>query len=186
MPNPQTARLLKALQLLGDLLDWPREVEVLLVGGFAGVITGVLPSERTTADCDVAKLDPAEATNAVKEAAAEVARKLGLRDDWFSDQVAHLNVLPDAWRSRRRAVGRFGKLHVYAVGRLDLLAMKVFAHRRLDRMDLDHMQMSADEADFVRKYLRMLKVPSRKVDLDQVQGAERYLKELEEDRETPP
>jgi hypothetical protein len=178
--NLTTANVLRALKMVGELLDWPGQVEILLVGGFAGMATGVLKPDRTTGDCDVADFAPSEAATTVERAAQTVAARMSLPEEWFSDQARQFNILPDGWRSRRRHIATYGKLTIYAVGRLDLLAMKVFAHRMPDRLDVAEMRITPDEIDFVRKYLSMLKVPSRKADLDQIAAAEKYLGLLEE------
>lgn len=179
MSNPLTSQLLEALRAVGERLDWPGDIEILLVGGLAGVVTGVLPATRITVDCDIAILEPAEAASAVRTAADEIGRTLKLGRNWLSDQVSHLNVVPDGWRSRRQHVGHFGKLQIYAVGRLDLIAMKVLAHRDLDVEDLHQMKVTREEIGFVSRYLQMLKLPSRGADLDQIAAAEKYLRALE-------
>lgn len=171
--------MLKALELVGEILDWPGQVEILLIGGAAGMVTGLLKPERTTGDCDVADFAPSDAATAVEQAAKAVAAKMNLPQKWLNDQIRQLNVLPDGWRSRRQHIATFGKLKVYAAGRLDLLAMKVFAHRAPDREDIAEMRITRQEIEFTRKYLSMLKVPSRNADLDQVASAEEYLRLLE-------
>lgn len=173
------AGVLEALQKVGLLLDWPGRVEVLLVGGAAGMSTKLLGPSRTTKDCDIADFHPAEAAVAVERAAESVAEEMALPKDWLNDKARQLNLLPDGWRVRRKHVASFGKLEVYAASRLDLLAMKVFAHRAPDRQDLAEMRITSEEIEFVRKYLRMLRVPSRRADLDQVAAAEHYLRLVE-------
>ena len=75
--------------------------------------------------------------------------------------------------------GQFDKLIVYAAGRWDLLAMKLYANRPQDRADIGSMSVGPDDIDFLRRYLNMLKVPSRKANLDQVVAAEKLLDALE-------
>ncbi|MCE5326378.1 MAG: hypothetical protein LLG01_08160 [Planctomycetaceae bacterium] len=175
-----TTSVLKALKMVGESLDWPGQVEILLVGGVAGMATGLLQPERTTGDCDVADLAPSAAATALEKAAAQTAERMKLPPTWLNDKAGQLNVLPDGWRSRREHIATYGKLKIYAASRLDLLAMKVFAHRATDRHDIAEMRITPEEVAFVRKYLTILKVPSRKADLDQVAGAEKYLRALEE------
>jgi len=167
--------LLRALQRTGELLDWPGDVEILLIGGAAGLIAGWLPNSRTTIDCDVIRFHPQEAHQAVVDSAGQVARELDLPDAWLSDQAARLNILPDGWRSRRRPVGHWGKLHVLALSRKDYLALKVYAGRPQDRQDVVQMGISREEAEFVERYLKMLTVPSRQANLDQVRSAQTFL-----------
>jgi hypothetical protein len=177
--NLTAATVLQALKMVDEHLEWPGPVEILLVGGAAGMIAGILRPDRTTGDCDVADFHPATAATAVAQAAQVVSEKMRLPPGWFHDQIQQLNVLPDGWRTRRQHVATYGKLKVYAAGRRDLLAMKVFAHRAPDREDIAAMRITHGEIAFVRTYLKMLKVPSRKADLDQVASAEEYLDFLE-------
>ena len=176
----QRDHILKALSRLGEQIDWERPIKILLIGGAAGMITGQLAPDRTTEDCDVIDCAPAEAMQVVERAARDVAGKMGLPDGWLSSQARELNVLPDGWRNRRQQVGRFGKLHVYAIGRLDLLATKCYANRPEDREDIFAMQPTAEELGFVRTYLTMLRVPRRQANLDQVDGALHLVAALQE------
>lgn len=73
-----TTAVEQALQRLGERLDYHRDVELLLVGGAAGMVTGVLPAQRTTTDCDVMIYVPPKALAAVELAAEIVASELGL------------------------------------------------------------------------------------------------------------
>ena len=170
--------ILKALAWLGDRVEWEQPVEILLIGGAAGMITGQLAPDRTTLDCDVIDYTPAEAMQAVGIAARRVAQELGLPEGWLSSQARQLNILPDGWRNRRQHVGSFGKLRIYAVGRLDLLATKCYANRPEDREDILAMHPTGEELSFVRTYLTMLRVPSRQANLDQVESALRLVAAL--------
>ena len=89
-----------------------------------------------------------------------------------------LDVLPSGWRSRRVDIGSSNRLHVWCVGRLDLLAMKVYAGRMQDRDDVLSMHPTPEELAFIRRYLDQLKVPSRRANLDQVQSALRFVDAL--------
>lgn len=64
-----TSTVERALTRLGESLRYHREIEVLLVGGAAGMLTGVFPASRTTIDCDVMVYVPREAMIAVETAA---------------------------------------------------------------------------------------------------------------------
>jgi hypothetical protein len=48
-----TTAVERALKKLGERFSYHTEVELLLVGGAAGMLTGLLPPARTTTDCDV-------------------------------------------------------------------------------------------------------------------------------------
>ena len=172
-------RILEVLKMTGELLVWDGCVEILLVGGAAGVLTGVLDPKRTTADCDVMNLTPSEASGAIFQAVKEVSERLGLPEDWFNDKVCEVGVLPYGWRSRRHRVAVFDRLVVYAIARKDLLCMKFYSLRPQDREDIAAMGMNKDEVQFVKYYLSTLKFQNRQfVDLDRIQAAEKYLSAL--------
>lgn len=152
-----TSTVEKALRRVGELLDYHTGVDLLLVGGAAGMVTGVLSPLRTTADCDVMVYTPEEAMVAVELAAAKVAEEMDLPANWLnSDVQLRLDTLPDGWEARRVWVDTFGKLRVFAASRLDLIAMKVVAGRAQDLDDLRDMKVRRDEVGFVRQYLDAL------------------------------
>ncbi len=134
--------LVALLRELGQQAQSCPPVELTLVGGSAGMLTGQLPVERTTIDFDVIRTEPEQGMIWLRPLAAELAREWGLPEDWFSDQVAALDVLPSGWRKRRVLAGQFGNLCVWCVGRLDLLSMKAYAGRMQDRADLRDMKPS--------------------------------------------
>lgn len=146
-----------ALAGLGERLRLDRGVEILLVGGAAGVLTGELPPAWTTADVDVIHCRLPQDRDALLAAAAEVARELSLPPSWLSEDVGLFAwTLPEDWETRRVRVGTFGRLRVYAAGRLDLIAMKFVAHRDIDLEHLTRMKVRAKELEFVRAYLDSL------------------------------
>jgi hypothetical protein len=170
--------LLELLEELGEALD--EAVTITLVGGSAGLLINQLSTTRTTVDCDVIRTEPPESFSVLRAGAVSLAKQRGLPDDWLSDQVAELDVLPSGWRKRRIEVGVFGRLRVWSVGRLDLLAMKVYAGRMQDRADVADMKPDKREISFIRRYLDQLRVPSRQANLDQIQSAFRFLDAIEE------
>ena len=135
------------------------------------MLTGLLPPERITLDCDVMDYNPEKSQKALLDAAHYIAEKHGLPETWFNFKAMQMNILPDGWKSRRVYVAEFAQLKIYAVSRLDLLAMKFYANRPQDREDILHMKPASDELDYIRKYLNMLRLPSRQADLDQVVSA---------------
>jgi hypothetical protein len=58
--------------------------------------------------------------------------------------------------------------------------MKFYANRPQDREDIIHINPTPDEIDTIRKYLNMLRVPSRQADLDQVVSALKLVDAIEE------
>ncbi len=59
----------KALRRLGEVLGDCRDIEMLVVGGAAGMITGLLPPSRVTTDCDIMAYMPEDALAQVELAA---------------------------------------------------------------------------------------------------------------------
>lgn len=146
-----------ALAELGRRLGLDRDVEILLVGGAAGVLIGELPPAWTTEDVDMIHCQLPQDRDAVLSAAAEVGRRLPLSPGWFSEDVGLYEwTLPPNWEARRVPVGAFGHLHVYSVSRLDLIAMKFISHRERDLEHLMQMNVSAAEREFVLHYLDSL------------------------------
>jgi hypothetical protein len=174
-----TSQLEEALAKVGSRLEWPSNVEILLVGGAAGMITGVLPSHRTTNDCDVIRYDPEQARLTIESIAEDVGKELGYSRHWLNSNVQlRLDCLPDEWRERRIWVGTYGQLWVYAVSRLDLIAMKFIAHRAQDLQDLKELKVAAEDIAFVRQYLDRL--PSKGTNAEEVNEARDYLSAWED------
>jgi len=158
MTDPMnTSTVEQALRRLGELLEYHTEIELLLVGGAAGMITGLFDRGHVTFDCDVMDYAPKEAMGAVEQAAELVANELGLAPDWLNSHVQlRTDALPNGWRTRQVLVGVFGKLRISAASRPDLIAMKVLAGRDQDIGDLQELRVREDDVEFVRRYLDTL------------------------------
>ena len=131
--------------------------DILVVGACAGMLIGELPRGRTTLDCDVMVIAPIGAEADLLTASERVARELGMSAQWFNTDVQLLrHALPGGWEGRRLHVLHAGTLHVHAIGRLDLLAMKVYAGRAQDLDDVRVMRPRTDELGFVAAYLDTL------------------------------
>lgn len=149
--------MLKALKLLALKVDYHAPIELLLVGGAAGVLTGVLRADRTTTDCDIMVYEPTAAMAAVELAAQQVAQELDLNPDWLNSNVQiRVDSLPTGWRQRRILIHEQGSLRLFAASKSDLIAMKVLAGRDQDLEDIHDMQMNADDKRFVQAYLSEL------------------------------
>lgn len=173
-----TSTVERALRRLGEVLEYHRDIEILLVGGAAGMVTGVLAPNRVTTDCDVMVYIPPEAMSAVELAAGEVADEMSLSPRWLnSDVQLRLDSLPDGWEQRKITVGTFGRLRVSAASRPDLIAMKVLAGRDQDIEDLQAMRVRQDDVEFVNEYLESL--DSKGTRQEQVEEARALLESLE-------
>ena len=168
------------LNALGKHLPPDIEVDILLIGGAAGVLTEQLPLSRTTTDCDVMYYRPEDAGNTILAAVQQVATQEKLPPNWLNFEAMQLDILPHGWHTRQIHVADFGPLHIFAVSRRDLLAMKCYANHAQDREDVQAMRPTPEELGFVRTYLNMLRVPSRHANLDQVEWGITYVNALEE------
>ena len=146
-----------AIRRLCGEFRWPTRVEILIVGGAAGMLTGVLAADRVTGDVDVMVYHPAEAMAEVERLADDLGRRSGLPQGWFNSNVQiRTDTLPDGWAARRQLVDTGECLWVFAASRQDLLAMKFLAHRPQDLEDIEAIGVSVDDVRFVRQYLAAL------------------------------
>lgn len=128
-------------------------VELLLAGGAAGMLSGLLDPDRTTTDCDVMLYHPPAARELVERLAADVGAEFGLSEHWLNAGGAPwAEAMPPGWQARRQVVFAHGPLVVHAVGRLDLVALKLFAGRAQDIEDLEAMSITADEVSLLRRH----------------------------------
>lgn len=153
-----TPHIESALTRLGETLPEDLHTEILLVGGAAAMLTGLLPASRTTIDCDVMHCRPDGQLREIERAAEAIAPDLGLPERWLNSDVRlRVDALPDGWSERKVYVGCYGPLLVHAISRSDFIAMKVLAGRPQDLEDLGHLGVRPDEYEFVRSYLSTLK-----------------------------
>ncbi len=172
--------ILDALKATAEHMEWNGDpVEILLIGGAGAMLTGMLRSERVTQDCDVIDYQPQDGQQAVLAAAAKVAAKKGLPEKWLNSKAMGLNILSDGWRSRRILIKKFDTLWIYGASRVDMLVMKFYANRPQDREDIFDMDPTPDELAKVRRYLDMMRVPSKQANLDQVASAFELLDAVE-------
>lgn len=139
--------MLNVLRLLGQRCS---ESEIVVVGGAAGVLCEW--TARATSDIDVIFAEPK--LSALTRELAQIAEEHGLPDRWLNDGArAFINVLPPDFRDRLVLIGEFGGLRVSSVGRVDFILLKVFAMRAVDIQDVESLQPTAAEIDFVRTQL---------------------------------
>jgi len=173
-----TTTVERALEKLGERFTYHTGVDLLLVGGAAGMLTGVLPPARTTTDCDVMAYVPESAIEAVERAAQEVAEELGLAANWLNSAVQlRRDALADDWQSRRIWIATWGQLRVFAVSCVDLIAMKVLAGRAQDLEDIRWMKPRPDDVEFVQRYLDGL--PGEGTSPEQIAEAKDVLASME-------
>jgi hypothetical protein len=151
------ANIRSALAALGARLAADHPVHIFIVGGAAGVLLGALPAAWTTADVDMVHVHLPRDRDDVLAAAAEAARELSLPPGWLSEDVGLFAwTLPRGWQDRVVEVGSYAQLRVFAVSRLDLIAMKFLAHRERDLEHLEQMRVTATDLAFARRHLDVL------------------------------
>jgi hypothetical protein len=139
---------------LGRRVQWPVDIDLVLIGGAAGMLSGMLNPSRTTIDCDVIAYAPAGAAAEVERIARELAAERQLPKQWLNSAAqAWADALPDDWVSRRVFIIQHGCLRIYSIGRFDLLAMKLIAGRPQDVEDLQALRMTIEEAAALRHHL---------------------------------
>lgn len=164
----------RAIRALCQRFRWHCRVEILLVGGAAGMLTGVFPRDRVTVDCDVISYLLADAWVHVELLADKIGKEFQLPDHWFNGNVQQrVDALPDGWKTRRVWVESGEWLEVFAASAPDLLAMKFLAHRPQDLEDIDKLGVTRDDKDFVRAYLAGL--PAKGTPAEQIAEAAEIL-----------
>ena len=155
MPDPMDTSVVgEALRGVAASFEYHADVEILLVGGAAGMLSGLLASSRTTTDCDVMVTAPPGAIKRLEEVARAVADERGLSRTWLNGDAELVRwKLPEGWRERRVPVLESGRLRVFAAGRADFIALKALAGRDQDIEDLRAMLVTPDECAFVRAHL---------------------------------
>ena len=136
-------------------------VQLVIAGGVAGLLGGMLRPGRTTGDCDVMLLSDWAAWAEVQAAAEVVAEVMGLPKSWLSrDCAIYAWCLPLGWRDRLERVGTFGTLTVLRISRFDLIAAKLMScpKRPQDVEDLQDLKPTAAEWDDVQKHLDRLEL----------------------------
>jgi len=145
------------LAALGKELHAGRNIEIQLLGGAAAMLTGLLPGTMTTGDLDVVYPRPPGDVEEILDAAMRVADQQNLPRSWLNIEAGlFAHAIPDGWEARRVAIGTYGRLQVFALGRMDLIATKFFAHRAIDTEHLHAMGVTREEQRFVKNHLESL------------------------------
>jgi len=157
MSSLEDSLIRTAFARLGERIRIDRDVEILIVGGAAGILLGELPPETTTTDADAISFRMPKDRDDVLEAAELVGAELALPSDWLNHMSGLFAwTLPRGWEERRVLIGKYNHLTVYAAGRVDLIRMKFIAHRERDLEHLELMKVTHDELILVRDYLDLL------------------------------
>lgn len=168
---PLTAiQLRRALTALAARLPQETSAEMTLIGGGAGMLSGLLPEGRHTVDVDVMEVTPPEIFDLCCYHAPSIAEECAISPQWF-DATPHTirHTMLDGWRERTVPVGQFGPLAVRAVARIDLISLKLIAGRERDLTDLASLCVTAQEARFVAESLPQ--ILARGVNPDSVEAA---------------
>jgi hypothetical protein len=146
-------RMLKALRGLAANLH-TANVEMVVVGGAAGILTDLFGESVTTSDIDVIRCLPSAALEDVLDAARKAAYALDLLPAWLSTDVGlYREDMMRGWEERKVLVLKADPLTVWAIGRVDLIAMKFAAHRTKDREHLEALHPTKEERAMVRAHL---------------------------------
>lgn len=151
-----------AFALVGQRLAHRRvSVQLVVAGGVAGLLGGLLRAARTTGDCDVMSLSDPQAWAELQAAGEEVAASMDLPKTWLNrDCAMYAWCLPLGWRGRVENVGTFGTLTVVRISRFDLIATKLMSSpkRPQDVEDLQDLCPTGDEWEEVEKHLDRLEL----------------------------
>lgn len=156
----------RALQKLAEELVQAEpgiRVDLLLVGGVAGMLAGELEPARTTIDCDVIAVRPDHRWEAVLRAAGHIADEFELAETWLNqDSRMYAWMLPLGWDKRAERVVQQKGVTVRRVSRIDLICLKVMGtpHRPVDREDLQQLKPTTEELEFVVRHLDRLEQES--------------------------
>ena len=156
------SQLEEALRATGDRLDAlgaEKIVRLYVVGGSAGLLSGLLSGTRTTGDVDVTTVEPDESWGDVCRAAQEVAKELDLPETWLNNKCRmYAWCLPLGWRERCERARSFGPLEVWLLDRRDFIAAKVVSapSRPQDLEDLQAVKPTDEELEFTGEHIDRL------------------------------
>lgn len=177
------AGLLDLLRRMGRLLEIEHPdmpvVQLVLVGGAAGMLAGELRPGRVTTDCDVSKVEPATWWNVIQDVAVRIGSESGLSKSWLSlDCARYQNLMPPGWERRCRRAATFGRLEIHTISHRDFAASKAVGvdKRPQDREDLSQLKLTREDFDSVLRNFDRLEAESLNKESFAVQR--QYVEEL--------
>lgn len=142
MLTPQNqAALLNRLD--EELVRIGEKRQLFICGGVALIVAGIVEHQTRDVDVLVPEIDPV-----LKRIASVLAGEFGLDENWLNNGPASLaKDLSKGWRNRTKAIFDGKSLEVRALGRLDLLATKIYAFcdREDDFDDVVRLKPTAKE-----------------------------------------
>jgi len=155
----EAPQLEAALRLTGQRLAQrgvEEKIRLYLVGGTAGLLSGLLSGTRSTGDVDVTDTEPSRAWEAIVQAAAEAAKELDLPETWLNNKCSmYAWYLPLGWKGRCVLARTYGPLEVWLLDRRDFIAAKIVSapKRPQDFEDLLAVGPSEEELAFAEENL---------------------------------
>lgn len=140
------------LTALGKHVDRP--IEMIVCGGAAAILAHRM--KRTTADVDLVFLShrPPDFEN-VK---AQIADLFGVDANWLNEGAkGYADYLPDDFRERLIRIGlRTRSVAAWAIGRADLIVMKLASFRPEDLADVDALGIGKDDVEIIKKAIEKI------------------------------
>ncbi len=154
-------RIAMMLAAFGKRVDRP--IEMIVCGGAAAILAHRM--KRTTADVDLVFLSyrPPD----FEKIRAEVADSFGVDANWLNEGAkGYADYLPDDFRERlvRIDLGS-SSVTAWAIGKADLIVMKLAAFRPEDLADVDALGIRKDDVEIIGKAIEKIASFDKKVAL---------------------
>jgi hypothetical protein len=162
--------IIRLLHELDDYIDEP--CKIVICGG-AAIIAG-FGVERTTGDIDALVVDPKN--KSFSESVKLVAENNDLNHDWLNDGAkGYIDNLQPSYKRRLIMVNEnFKNLHVFFIGKADLITMKICAWRESDKKDIDALGVNQEDLRVIKENIEHLS----KIDSSTAYKAHLVLSEL--------
>ncbi len=157
----ESKRITMMLSSLGRHVDRP--IEIIICGGAAAILAHRM--KRTTADVDLVFLSyrPPD----FEKIKAEVADSFGVNADWLNEGAkGYADYLPDDFRERLIRIDvRSRSVTAWAIGKADLIVMKLASFRPEDLADVDALGIGKDDVKIVKKAVEKISAFDKKAAL---------------------